>query len=145
MPHASSTHRNIPQSKQCLEGLYEHRADRCRQVDEHVQSVGLQLSPESFGTTRPLCGACLSPCVSPSHLAHWFANFTGPKSNPRRVPLSKPLQRLVFSRESLTLGLVPILAPSPQPPCHVRFCCHTHPSIPAVTVTPGTMLGMYYV
>ena len=108
MPHASSTHRNVHQSEQCLEGLCEHRADRCRQVDAHVHSVGLQLSPESFGTTGPCVGPVFPPVFLPL-IWLWFANFTEPKSNPRGVPLSKPLQRLVFSRESLTLGLVPIL------------------------------------
>ena len=75
----------------------------------------LQLPPQSFGTARPLHVGSF-PCVSPSHLAHWFANFTGPKSNPRRVPLSKPLQWLGFSRESLSLALVPVLGSiSPTP------------------------------
>ena len=65
MPHASSTHRNVHQSEQCLEGLYEHRADRCRQVDAHGQSVGLQLPPESFGTTGPCVGPVFPPVFLP--------------------------------------------------------------------------------
>lgn len=59
--HPSSTHRNIHQSEQCLEGLYEHRADRCRQMDAHVPSA--VATSKFWNNQAPACGVfplCLS-------------------------------------------------------------------------------------
>ena len=105
---------------------------------------GLQPSRQNLGTSRPLRSGSF-PFVSPSSLARWFANLTGPKSNPHGVLLSKPLQQLGFSKDSLRLGHTPILGPvSPATVLGMILLC-THPLITAVTLAPGAMLGMYHV
>lgn len=126
--------------------LYEDRADRCRLVGTPLPlpPPGLQLSPQNLGTTRSLRSGSF-PFVSPSSLAHWFANLTGPNSNPHKALLSKPLQQLGFSKDSLRLGHMPIPGPvSPATALGTILLC-THPLITAVTLAPGAMLGMYHV
>lgn len=105
---------------------------------------GLQLSPQNLGTTRPLRSGSF-PFVSPSCLAHWLANLTGPKSNPHGVLLSRPLQQLGLSKDSWRLGHTPIPGPvSPATALGTILLC-THPLITAVTLAPGAMLGLYHV